>query len=260
MGVTGVLQRRRRGIDRIRSGGLPRLRGRDEILIALNLYCNLPFGSLHSRNPQIIRYAGLLHRSPDALAMKLTNIASLDPTHQARGVKGLPNSSHLDREIWIEFFHDPTRIALESETQMQLLQLPAGPSEDLRLQKTRRVQSFFRRTVLNSYHRRCGLCGIRSLALLCASHIIPWCDDATRRADPTNGISLCALHDRAFDRGLLTFDETLRAVVSDRLTRESETPVGRLALLDVHGKALELPYRFGPDPNAMAHHREHIFR
>jgi len=50
-----------------------------QLLVAFNLYCQMPFGKLHSRNPEIIKYAGLIGRTSSALAMKLSNIASLDP-------------------------------------------------------------------------------------------------------------------------------------------------------------------------------------
>lgn len=61
----------------------------DELVIACGLYFTLPFGQMHSRNPNIIEVAGLLGRTPSSLAMKLVNLASLDPAHQARGVRGL---------------------------------------------------------------------------------------------------------------------------------------------------------------------------
>ena len=45
----------------------------------------MPFGKMHSRNPEIIRYAKLIGRTPSALAMKLTNLASLDPEIRSTG-------------------------------------------------------------------------------------------------------------------------------------------------------------------------------
>ena len=57
-------------------------------------------------------------------------------------------------------------------------------------------------------------CAQHDTALLQASHIVPWSRDAGRRLDPRNGIALSALHDRAFDRGLITLDEELRVVVA----------------------------------------------
>jgi len=62
---------------------------REHFLIALNLYCKLPFGKLDRTNPLIIEVAGKIGRTPSSLAMKLCNFASLDPVQQARGIRGL---------------------------------------------------------------------------------------------------------------------------------------------------------------------------
>jgi hypothetical protein len=53
---------------------------RDELVVAMNLYCKLPFGQLHQRNPVIIALAEKLGRTPGSVAMKLCNLASLDPS------------------------------------------------------------------------------------------------------------------------------------------------------------------------------------
>lgn len=74
-----------------------RLWTRDELLLATNLYCKLPFGQLHKGNPAIIELAGLLHRTPSPVALKLANFASLDSS-LARA--GMSNASHLDRQVW----------------------------------------------------------------------------------------------------------------------------------------------------------------
>ena len=52
---------------------------REHRLIALNLYCKLPFGKLHKDNPIIKEVAAKMGRTPSSLAMKLCNFASLDP-------------------------------------------------------------------------------------------------------------------------------------------------------------------------------------
>jgi hypothetical protein len=53
---------------------------RKELIVAFNLYCQLPFGKIHSRNPLIIRVAKNLERTSSSLAMKMLNFASLDPS------------------------------------------------------------------------------------------------------------------------------------------------------------------------------------
>ena len=53
--------------------------------------------------------------------MKLCNLASLDPRHQERGIKGLDSTSKADREIWNEFNSDWGRFGVESEERFQNL-------------------------------------------------------------------------------------------------------------------------------------------
>jgi predicted restriction endonuclease len=139
------------------------------------------------------------------------------------------------------------------------LESPEGPSEISRMVRTRRVQGFFRDAVLISYDNRCALSEIAVPDLLNASHIIPWKVAIERRADPRNGIALNVLYDRAFDRGLITFDTSLRVVLSRRLQTAHAPPLHRQALLSLDGREMRLPKRFAPDPDAMAYHREHVF-
>jgi hypothetical protein len=159
--------------------------------------------------------------------MKLCNFASLDPAHRARGVSGLGNVAAGDREVFEAFAADWEGLALESEAALERLGVAVGDVEDevgaergdieteaVRPVKVRRVQALFRATVMASYDYTCAISGIAIPALLQASHIVPWSRDAGRRLDPRNGIALSALHDRAFDRGLITLDEELRVVVA----------------------------------------------
>ncbi len=56
---------------------------REHFLIALNVYCKLPFGKLHRSNPIMADTAARMGRTPNSLAMKLSNFASLDPVQRA---------------------------------------------------------------------------------------------------------------------------------------------------------------------------------
>ena len=91
---------------------------RDQLLVAYSLYCRLPFGRLHSRNPVIITMAESIGRSPAALAMKLTNIASLDPVITASGRRGLTGASAADRAMWDEMHNNWEAFAIASERAM----------------------------------------------------------------------------------------------------------------------------------------------
>lgn len=94
---------------------------RDELIIAMNLYCKLPFGQLDHRTPIIIEVAEKLGRTPSSLAMKLSNFASLDPIQHARGIRGLSGASKADRKIWEEFAANWEQWGTESEERFQEL-------------------------------------------------------------------------------------------------------------------------------------------
>ena len=199
--------------------------------------------------------------------MKACNFASLDPVIKQRG---LGNVSCSDRELWGEFQQDSEVIAdLAEATYQQVvvnneiaatIEKPSGPTESIREVKTRRVQSFFRKSVLISYGNQCAISGLKISELIIASHIIPWSENEKRRADPTNGIALNALYDKAFDRGLITFDEQLRVVLSSVLNRSlAESPEAQ-KLFEIDGCSLMLPNRFRPDEAALVYHREKVFQ
>ena len=95
--------------------------------------------------------------------------------------------------------------------------------------------------------------------MLNASHIIPWSIDKSRRADPTNGLSFCAFHDRAFDRGLISVDDKLRIILSKEVKIVNAPKLHKVGLLEIEGKKIRLPDRFMPDQIALAYHREKVF-
>lgn len=247
----------------------------NELLIAMNVYCKLPFGKLTSRTPLIVQVAKMLNRTPSSLSMKLCNLASFDPALRARGIKGLRAASRADKAMWDSFSENWNTMSEESELAFESLMgrvatespdieaplaTPSGPSEAERLGKSRRHQTFFRNTVLASYEYRCAISGMMIPQLLVASHIIPWSEDESRRADPTNGLCLNALYDRAFDRGLITFDEDFRLVVSQVLKKGKCVGFQTLNFINIEGSRITLPHRFAPDKFALEIHRSRIFK
>jgi len=247
---------------------------REELIVAFNLYCRTPFGKLHKSNPHIIQLANTFSRSPSAVAMKLCNFASLDPLHVVRNVKGLTHASKSDREVWNEFNSNWDQLAFESQLAHERMKDPkveptripeipktkAEETETVGETRVRLVQAFFRQTVMATYENKCALCKLALPELLVASHIIPWSANADRRADPTNGLALCALHDKAFDRGLLTLDRSFNVVLSRRAKLRSDSQVQTTALREMEGQALIMPMRFCPDQVALRYHREHVFQ
>lgn len=202
--------------------------------------------------------------------MKLVNFASFDPAHKKRNVKGLANASNLDRDIWEEFESSTNTVAGRSEEAFRSLalpptsadeelELPQGSTEAFVSRPMRLVQSFFRRSVLTSYGYKCSFCCLAVKTLLNASHIIPWKVSVERRADPRNGLCLCSLHDRAFDRGLMSIDKNWNVLVSKRLKKPNQVPLHQVGLLDLEGQRIHLPARFMPSETSLEHHRTSIF-
>ena len=134
------------------------------------------------------------------------------------------------------------------------------PTESQRLTRVRLVQSFFRDTVLSSYNYMCSVCQINLYRMLNASHIIPWSIDKNRRADPSNGLSLCAFHDRAFDRGLIAIDDDYKVILSKEVKTIVKVPkIHKVGLIEIEGHKINLPEKFNPDKKALAYHRKNIF-
>lgn len=218
--------------------------------------------------------AKVIGRSSDAVAMKMLNIASLDSAITSTGRSGLGNASRLDRAIWEEFHSDWERLAVECQLLRQQLDLRDSevlePGEDMQLPEdftgetrsvltTQRIkQHFFRRAVLSSYRGRCCMSGLSDTRLLIASHIVPWSHDKQNRLNPSNGLCLSAIHDRAFDKGLITLTDDFSIVISAELQRRDDLFV-KAVLLPLQGKTIEPPERFSPDLAFVKWHRNTIF-
>jgi putative restriction endonuclease len=243
---------------------------REELILAVNLYCQTPFGKLHSRNPEIIQFANLIGRTPNSVAYKLVNLASLDPTLKIRGIKGASNTSRLDKQIWAEFFENLEELSFQSEIlkanfqKSKIETTPTGSDIDFpeegktrdQMVKARLQQSFFRNMVLASYNFTCCITGIQNPSLLIAGHIIPWGVDANNRLNPSNGISINPLHDKAFECGLLTITPEYTIKISSKLFNDKNKPQIEDLFLKYHGHPIILPTKFLPDRTFLEYHND----
>jgi putative restriction endonuclease len=83
--------------------------------------------------------------------------------------------------------------------------------------KALRANDFARR-VLGAYGHRCAMCDVQ-LKLIDGAHILPVGHEDS--LDTTNnGVALCALHHRAYDRGLVTFGINYMTYQNAKLIRE----------------------------------------
>jgi putative restriction endonuclease len=255
---------------------------REELILAFNLYCKIPFGTMHNRNPKIIELANLIRRTSSAVGWKLVNFASLDPALQARGIKGASHGSKADEQIWNEFHQNWENLAFESEqlraklTGKSLEKVLQEDEEDItpqilnaytaktgeekeRFIKTRVNQNFFRKAVMTNYDSKCAVTGISEPILLIASHIIPWSVDEKNRLNPHNGICLNALHDKAFDKGLITVSKDYKIVISQRIKNQNGGKEIEYYFLRYENQPIQLPSKFFPGEEFLEYHREKVF-
>lgn len=255
-----------------------RLWTREELLLTLGLYIELPFGQLDARNARVKALAAQIGRTPDAVALRLVNFAAVDP---ALAQRGMSNAGKRVEAFWAECAADWNSASLEIAAVQAAYQhttvenllaqeaadalepldfspLPAGTTV-ARTVQARVNQRFFRKAVLTAYDDTCCLTGLREPRLLVASHIRPWAEDVANRTNPCNGLALNALHDKAFDRGLFTFTDDGRVRVSPVLRHDKRRDVEavRDLLLRYENTPLQSPRRtqFRPDPTFLAAHR-----
>ena len=119
-----------------------------------------------------------------------------------------------------------------------------GNTEAERLTRIRIGQDYFRRALLAYWNGSCPLTGIDELALLRASHIVPWaeCASDAERLDVHNGLLLAAHWDAAFDAGLVSFSdhgETLFSPMLGSAARASLRIPPCLKLTDAHREKMK---------------------
>lgn len=246
---------------------------REELILAFNLYCKTPFGRIHNRNDDIIQLAKVLDRSPSAVSWKLANFARFDPALKARQIKGAGHGSKLEEEIWKAFNSNWDEMIYESEQKLASI-MPnkeAERDQELLLEvdrigldresmvRVRVNQNFFRMAVLAAYDFKCCITGLEITELLNASHIVPWTNDKKERLNPRNGLCLNVLHDRAFDRGLITIDSVYRVVLAKRISTHTDE-ASFVFLHKYAGRSLRLPNRFLPEQSFVEYHRRNIFK
>jgi len=249
---------------------------REELILAFDLYCRIPFSKTKKNNPAVIELSKLIGRTPSSVARKLGNFGAFDPMLQQQNITGLIHTSKGDAAIWDEFNNNWNGLVWEAESlrerfashqldtkkqsisELPKLKRPSGTSERIVERKERVHQSFFREAIVTSYEQTCCITGLRIRECLIASHIIPWRESEEHRTDPRNGLCLSATFDRLFDRGLITISQDYTVLVSDALLKSQDhqtvEQIGKY-----HEKPMIPPARFMPLPDYLAWHRENLF-
>jgi hypothetical protein len=155
--------------------------------------------------------------------------------------RGVSDRSYI--EDILNFLNDVRESASSASTEYQALIL------------ARKGQGDFRRKLDSLWEGRCAVTGCQIRDVLRASHIKPWksCTNE-ERLDPDNGLLLNAMLDALFDKGLISFDEHGKILLSRLVQHDGE------ALLGVQGDmALQKPLN-RKQRHYLAFHQRHVFR
>ncbi len=242
----------------------------EELMMAVNIYCKVPFAHTRKTDPEIIYYANLIGRSPGALYTKLCNFGRCDNKMTDVGIKGLTHGSHLEPEVWNRFVANPedfiynTEQLLANRANKELVKFADIDISDLSegdnkytVVKQRIGESFFRKAVLASFDSKCCVSKCTCVELLEACHISEWAMDKTNRLNPANGLCMNTLFHKAYDRCLMAITPDYTIVFSDQMIESFKEDSGiRTFLLETNGKKIFLPGKFLPNKDCLSQRYE----
>lgn len=245
----------------------------EETLMAFTLYYLLPPKEVDKSGADVKNLAQAIGRTPSAVALKAWNIAANDPNRVATGRVGMRNGSKLDVQIWEEYARRGNSLVEEginllsktlegmsvtSAVSYAFVDLAPEGKERSAVRMERVNQQYFRNSLIRNYEGRCCLTGLSTPPLLVASHIKPWsvCDPRTERLVASNGLLLNALHDRAFDKGLITLNRNLEVIISSKLQRDSAATD---LLYKYEGRKIEHPISMPPAREFIEYHNDVVF-
>jgi len=79
-------------------------------------------------------------------------------------------------------------------------------------------QGYYREKIIEKWNGKCPITNCSILPILISSHIVPWSKSNDKeRLDVENGILLSPLYDSLFDRHLISFDDSGKILISDKL-------------------------------------------
>ena len=247
-----------------------RLWTREEMILTLALYFQLPFGRLNHTTPEVRELAKLLNRTENAVALRLVNFASCDPYIINSGRSGMAGGLSVCMPYWNEFASNKEALFLEAatirnrlqnQTFEQTLQIESQLAglDKMAYVKQRVNQNAFRAMILNNYDSRCAITGIAIPELLVASHIIPWAVNEKERLNPENGICLSALYDRAFDKGFISVNKNNRIILANKLKVYEGEGFFNTHFASIENQPIRLPEEHLPNPVFLEWHRDCVF-
>lgn len=240
---------------------------KEQEIVALYMYCLIPFNRVSGTNPQIVNMARIIGRpNANSLKAKIGNFGKFDTNLAA---VGLGHSSHLDEETWNEYNGRWQELEIDAlklieefqknspeDSSYNIPTIPVGKERECVI-KQRVNQNLFRNMVLSAYDYRCCITGISRPELIEACHIIGWKNDERERLNPCNGLAMNVLFHRAFDKFYIGISPDLTVVVSDRLydgLRGEDKDKTFSFFNQYHESKITLPRKFKPNIDFLDEH------
>lgn len=243
----------------------------DEMILSLDLYYKLPFGRLNQHTPEVRKLAELIGRTPSSVALRLVNYAACDPYIVNSGRKGMISGIGKCKPFWDYYANNTEELFLRAETiKASMLMKPVeeilqlNPTDFIGKEKEvvikqRINQNSFRSIILANYNEQCAISGICIPQLLIASHIVPWSDDENNRLNPSNGICLSPLYDKAFDKGYISIrPDDYTIIISNELKTYKNREFYQENFAPIENKSITLPNKHNPNPVFLTYHIENI--
>jgi putative restriction endonuclease len=218
-----------------------------------------PFWHLQSDGVWVVPEAEILEMRQSASNPPKTELRE----KEARG--GFPEDIYRAFRDDLELRREIAQLLLSAHFPSSLHEdIATAVGLDLEGTTSERRDPEFRTRVLRAYQYQCAICGFdlqvgtnRSPIGVEAAHI-KW-KQAQGPDDISNGIALCALHHKMFDKGALHITEDLHLLVSEAV-HGSEPHLSRLR--DQHGNRIQTPQRttYYPDGEAVTWHVNEVFR
>ncbi len=120
------------------------------------------------------------------------------------------------------------------------------------------AQKAFAGSVKANYEYRCAITGVVTKDFLVAAHIVPWSEDQSIRLDPSNGICLSLIVDRAFEKGYLQIEDDLTIRID--WSRVGDDQALRSQLEPCDGQKLSAPAKEAPQPEYLQRRRALVTR
>lgn len=149
----------------------------------------------------------------------------------------------------------PTPVDLYNARWHAIVDAGLAATETVEMVKQRVGQDVYRETLQSYWKNACAVTGSNIPEVLRASHAKPWaeCETAEERLNAYNGFLLSANLDALFDKGLITFDDEGKIILSSSLKEQEARRIGIYA--DMKLRWIDEKHK-----PFLKYHREHIWK